>query len=80
MTRHSVLTDLCCHDETAGGGIYCYVSRHQTYILELFVQLSIFLVTESFDGGRVDDPLFVPQRHRYSVPKGHQMSRFKILT
>lgn len=38
---------LCGHDQSTCTGIYCDISRHQTNILELFIQLTVFLVTES---------------------------------
>ena len=38
---------LCGHDQGTCTGIYCDISCHQTNILELLIQLTVFLVTES---------------------------------
>lgn len=39
-------TYLCCHDERTGTRVYSDISCHQTNILEFFIQLPVFLVTE----------------------------------
>ena len=39
-------TYLCCHDESTGTRVYSDISCHQTNILEFFIQLPVFLVTE----------------------------------
>ena len=46
-------TYLSGHDETTSSGIDGDISSHEPNILELFKQLSVFLITQSFDRGCV---------------------------
>ena len=71
--------DLGCHDETAGGGVDGDVPRHQSNVLKLLVQLTILLVTEGLDWGRVDHSLFVTQWHGNSIPTNQVQQRVSML-
>lgn len=61
-------TDLCGHHQCTGCRVNGNITSHQADILKLLKQLAILLITERLDWRRVDHPLFVPQRHGYSVP------------
>ena len=60
--------DLCGHDETRRRRVDGDVTGHETNVLELFEQFPVLLVTQGLDGGRVDHPLFISQRHRNCIP------------
>lgn len=56
------------HDEAGGSRVNSYVSSHQSHILELLVHLSVFLITQSFNGAGEDHSLFLPQSQSNGVP------------
>lgn len=58
---------LCCHDEARGSGVDGDVTCHQSYILKLFVHLSVLLVGESLDGAGEDHSLLLPESQRNSI-------------
>lgn len=49
------------HDKAGGSGVDGDITGHQANILELFVHLSVLLVTQGLDGAGEDDPLLLPQ-------------------
>ena len=63
----AINTYLSGHDETTSSGIDGDISSHESNILELFKQLSVFLITQSFDRSCVYYSLFVSQRHGYCI-------------
>lgn len=52
-------TYLCCHDESTGTRVYSDISCHQTNILEFFIQLPVFLVTEGLKKNVANKILFL---------------------
>ena len=59
--------DLRSHDKTRGRRINRNITGHQADVLELFEEFSIFLITQRLYWCRIDDTLFVSQRHSYGV-------------
>lgn len=58
---------LCCHDEARGSRVDGDVTCHQSYILKLFVHLSVLLVGESLDGAGEDHSLLLPESQRNGI-------------
>lgn len=49
------------HNQAGGCGVDGDISSHQSHILELLIHLSVFLVTQGFDGAGENHPLLLPQ-------------------
>lgn len=56
-------TNLGGHNEAGGRWINGHITRHQTHVVKLLVQLTVLLIGQGLDGARVNDTLIVPQRH-----------------